>query len=149
MSSKGSASSNTKGWADVVIRFIDALYDLAQTGNIFGLIAFAFVCWVFYITYKMPSEFLEGIFGGVGIFLGSEKFYLFPLSMVLCISVITNVIQARVYKTHIHDLTEQRKYLVHGNQSGELRHLETHRSSRFDIKSNAVTRKQGGENASG
>jgi len=40
------------GFASVAIRFIDALYDLAQTGNLIGIIIFAFVCWVFYVTYK-------------------------------------------------------------------------------------------------
>jgi len=47
------------GFASVAIRLIDALYDLAQTGNLIGLIIFAFVCWIFYVTYKLPPESLE------------------------------------------------------------------------------------------
>ncbi len=143
VSSKDDASSKGKGLADVAIRLIDALYDLAQTGNLIGLIIIAFVCWIFYVTYKLPPESLEGVLGGIGIFLVSEKFYFFPLGSALIVSVITNVVQARVYRSHVHDLTEHRKYLIHGIKSGELKPLETHRSAGFDVKSNAVKSKQG------
>ncbi len=132
------ANKGKKGWADVAIRMIDALYDLAQTGNLIGLFVFGFVCWIFYITYKLPPEFIESAASGIGIFLTNERFYFFPLVSVLIVSVITNIIQAKVYKSHIQDLTEQRSALVHGLQTGELTPLKTHRSSGFDVRSGSV-----------
>jgi len=76
----------------------------------------------------------------IGGFLISENFCFFPLASVLIASVITNIVQARVYKSHIHDLTEHRKYLVHGIESGKLKPLATHWSSGFNIKSDSVTK---------
>ncbi|WP_141699321.1 hypothetical protein [Candidatus Thiosymbion oneisti] len=111
-----------------------------------GLIIFAVVCWIFYITYKLPPESLESVLGGIGSFLISEKFCFFPLISVLVASVIANIVQAKVYRSHIQDLTEHRKYLVHGITTGELKPLVDHKSSGFDIKSNSVTGRQGEEN---
>ena len=139
----------SKGWADVVIRLIDALHDLAQTGNLIGLIVFGFVVWVFLVTYRIPPDSIGGFFGGFGNFLADEKFYLFPLGAALVVSVITNIVQAIVYKEHIHDLTEHRKHLIHGLQTGKLKPLETHRTSGFDVKSNSVKNGLGEENARG
>ena len=119
---------------DVAIRFIDALYDLAQTGNLIGLILFGFIVWTFYVTSKVSSTALEGFLGGIGNFIVSESFYLLPLTSALIVSVFANFIQARVYRSHIQDLSEHRKNLVHGLNSGDLKTLEEHHSSDFDIK---------------
>jgi len=132
-----SKSSNKKqgtNFADVVIRLIDAFYDLAQTGNLIGLILFGFITWVFFVTYKLPATALEGFLSNIGNFLVSEGFYFFPLSFALSVSVFANFMQARVYRSHIQDLSEHRKQLVHGLKSGELTPLEDHHSSNFDIK---------------
>lgn len=110
------------------------MYDLAQTGNLIGLILFGFIVWVFYVTYKLPPTVLEGFLGSIGNFLVSESFYWLPLTSALTISVFANFIQAKVYRSHIQDLSEHRKYLVHGLESGELKPLEKHHSSDFDIK---------------
>ncbi len=122
--------------ADVVIRLIDALYDLAQTGNLIGLILFGFIVWVFYVTYKLSETVLEGFLGNVGNFILSEGFYIWPLTSALVISLVANFLQAKVYRSHIQDLSEHRKILVHGLESGELKTLENHNSSNFDIKNN-------------
>ncbi|WP_316368082.1 hypothetical protein [Candidatus Thiodiazotropha sp. CDECU1] len=124
--------SSKKGWADVAIRFIDALYDLAQTGNLVGLVLFGVVCWIFYITYKLPAESVEGLLYGIGNFLASESFYIVPFTAVIAYCGYTNLIQKRVYRTHIKDLAEHRQLLIHGLESGELSHLETHHSSEND-----------------
>ncbi len=44
VSAKAGVSGKGNGFVDVAIRLIDALYDLAQTGNLIGLIIFAVVC---------------------------------------------------------------------------------------------------------
>jgi hypothetical protein len=133
-------------FADVVIRLIDALYDLAQTGNLIGLIIFGFIGWGFLVTYKLPPEILGEFLGRIGEFLTSEKFYFFPLLSALATSVFTNVMQARVYKSHIHDLTEHRKNLVHGFQSGELKTLKNHTSSGFDVRTGSINNRSGNKN---
>ncbi|MCB2262791.1 MAG: hypothetical protein LGR52_07625 [Candidatus Thiosymbion ectosymbiont of Robbea hypermnestra] len=147
VSAKAGASEKGTGFADVIIRLIDALYDLAQTGNLIGLIIFGFVCWVFYVTYKLPPESLDGMLGGIGGFLISEKFCFLPLASVLIASLIANVVQAKVYKSHIHDLAEHRKFLVHGMETGALKPLMIHRSSGFDIRSDSMTNGREEENA--
>ncbi|PCJ87986.1 MAG: hypothetical protein COA54_04275 [Thiotrichaceae bacterium] len=121
-------------FADVVIRLTDALYDLAQTGNLIGLILFGFIVWVFYVTYKLPPEVVAGFLGNIGSFIASESFYWIPLSSALAVSVFANFIQAKVYRSHIQDLSEHRKYLVHGLESGDLKPLGKHHSSDFDVK---------------
>lgn len=129
---KGEARHPT-GW-DVLIRLIDAIYDLAQTGNLIGLVVLGAVGWVLLATYKVPDSEMSGLLLQVAQFLGREKFYLFPLLALLAVSIATNAIQASVYRRHIKDLTEHRQRLVHGRETGELQPLEHHRSSNFDIE---------------
>lgn len=140
--SKQQAKGKTN-FADILIRLIDAMYDLAQTGNLIGLILFGIICWVFYVTYKLPTDALQGFLGGIGEFIVSESFYLIPLLSVLTISVITNYIQAKVYRQHIQDLTDHRKVLIHGLERGELKKLSIHHTSGFDIKNGSVGENSG------
>ena len=144
-SQRESPSSANKGWADVAIHFINVLYDLTQSGNIIGLIVFAFFAWVFLVTTKIPSEDISGVLYGIGGFIGSEKFYLFPLSIALLFCLITNRVQAKTYKSHIQELTEHRKTLVHGLDDGGLKKLDRHHSSEFDIESNSIKDRKGEE----
>ncbi|MES9903180.1 MAG: hypothetical protein ABW168_10970 [Sedimenticola sp.] len=130
----GARGKEGTNFADVVIRLIDAMYDLAQTGNIIGLIIFAIIAWAFYVTYKVPVGELQGALGGVGGFLASERFYIFPLTSVLAVSLITNVIQEKVYRRHIQDLTDHRRALVHGYEHGKLKSLDVHHTSDFDTE---------------
>lgn len=123
----------TNSW-DVCVRIIDALYDLAQTGNLLGLITFGVITLGFYVTYRLPSETIGGLLHSFGAFLTSEKYYLFPLLSALAVSVAANIIQDRVYRRHIKDLTDHRKYLVHGLKEGALKQLKIHTSSGFDIE---------------
>ncbi len=136
-------AKKAKGWADVAIRLIDALYDLAQTGNLIGLIVLGLVCWIFLITFRLPEESIEVVLSGIGSFLVGERFYFFLLITALFVSVITNIVQANVYKAHIQDLTEHRKLLVHGLQSGELKPLKNHATSGFDVKTGATNNGSG------
>ena len=129
---------NVTNWSDVAIRLIDALYDLAQTGNLVALMLLGFVCWVFLITYRIPENSLVIMLNGTGAFLISERYYFFPLIGALFVSVMTNFIQAKVYKSHIQDLSEHRKILVHGLDSGKLQPLKNHKTSGFDVVSDST-----------
>jgi len=141
--SNRSRSEQTKGWADVAIRLIDVMYDLAQTGNLVGLIIIGFLAWVLIVTLKLPETSIESFFGDTGRFLISERFYLFPLASALAVSVITNFIQEKVYKAHIQELTEHRSLLVHGLETGELKPLKKHRTSGFDVQSGTMNNGKG------
>lgn len=135
---KNNKVSKEYNYADVCIRMIDALYDLAQTGNLVGLILFAVVLWVFFVTYKLPPEAIQRGFGFLGDFLSSERYYIFPLGGALSFSVFVNFYQARIYRSHINDLTDHRKVLVHGLDSGLLQPLRRHSTTSFDIESNEI-----------
>lgn len=121
------APKQTNGW-DALIRMIDALYDLTQTGNLFGVILLDVMGWVLLATYKVPDNDIAGLLVRGGRFLADERFYLVPLLLALAFSVATNVIQSRVYRSHIKELKEHRKRLVHGREIGKLEPLD----NRFD-----------------
>ncbi len=114
---------------DVLIKLIDAVYNLVNSGNIVGVILLYFCVQVFYITQKLSAESLDKY---LGHFFAIDFFYLFPLVGLLIISVVTNVIQARVYRRHINSLVETRKELIHGLQSGEMKRLNRHTTSGID-----------------
>lgn len=133
-------SRQTNGW-DALIRLIDTVNDLVQSGNLVALIILAIIGLAFFSVHKIPDAEMAGVLKGFGAFLKSESFYLLPLSTILTISVIANVLQARVYRKHIQDLTEQRKQLMHGLEDGSLKPLRTHRTSHFDIQTEARSRR--------
>lgn len=135
---KADIATRETNFADVAIRFIDALYDLAQTGNLIGLVVIGVVCWIFLVTYKLPPESIDKILGNIGLFLTTEKFYFFPLSLTITISLSANFIQAKVYRQHIKYLTEHRKKLVHGLDDGDLKVLTTHHTTDFNIEDDKV-----------
>lgn len=118
---------------DVIIRLIDVLYDLINTGNFIGVILLSVIIMSFYSLYKLPPENINTCLLGIGRFAISEQYYLFPLGAALIICAAGNVIQYKVYKAEIKRLTEHRKLLIHGIKSGELKTLAKHSSSRFDF----------------
>lgn len=132
------AGAARKGWPDVFIRLIDAVYDLAQTGNLIALILLAVLGYLFYVTYRLESGAIEAAMWGLGSFLSSEKYYFLPMGLALLISLAANIVQAKVYRSHIQELTEHRKMLVHGLTTGDLSPLQNHTTSRFDVVSNSA-----------
>ena len=80
--------------------------------------------------------------------MSNEKYYFVPLLSALVTSVIANIVQARVYRAHIQDLTEHRKLLVHGLETGELVKLKNHTTSGFDVVSGDMNSDQGDKNDS-
>jgi hypothetical protein len=122
-------------WPDVFIRLIDVVYELLQARNIIGYTLFVFTVILFIVAARSPQGSINAAssgFASIGTFLASEKFYIFPLGAALAFSVTTNLIQHRVYREHIKDLSEHRSYLVHGLQSGKLKPLKDHNSSRYE-----------------
>lgn len=122
-------------WPDVAIRLIDVIYELLQARNIIGYTLFVFTIILFIVAARSPQGSINAASSGlhsVGSFLSSEKFYIFPLGAALAFSVATNCIQHKVYRGHINDLTQHRKFLVHGLQSGKLKPLKDHNSSGYE-----------------
>jgi hypothetical protein len=114
---------------DVLIRLIDAVYNLVNSGNIVGVILLYFCVQMFYITQKLSSasldKYLEALFS-------IDYFYVIPLGGALAISVAANFYQAKVYKGHIQALVEVRRELIHGIKSGDLKELKRHTTSGID-----------------
>ena len=114
---------------DVLIRLINAVYNLVNSGNIVGVILLYFCVQVFYITQKLSPADLDKY---ISMIFAADYFYIVPLGGALAISIIANFYQARVYKAHIGVLVETRRELMHGLQSGDLQRLKRHTSSGID-----------------
>ena len=114
---------------DVLIKLIDAVYNLVNSGNIVGIILLYFCVQVFYITQKLSAEALDTYLGKI---FSLDYFYLFPLGGALTLSLAANFFQARVYRRHVETLVETRKELIHGLQTGDLKRLERHITSGID-----------------
>lgn len=114
---------------DVLVKLIDSVYNLVNSGNIVGVILLYFCVQVFYITQKLSEEALDKYLGKL---FSVDYFYLYPLSGALLISLGANYLQAKVYRRHIEVLVQTRKELIHGLQSRDLTTLSRHESSGID-----------------
>jgi len=114
---------------DVLIRIVDALYNLTNNGNIFGVVILFGFGFLVYLIEKVSQSFLEATIIQI---LSQEMFYIFPLGLALSISVTANVLQAKYYKSHIRTLTATRKELIHGLESGQMKHLTMETTSGID-----------------
>lgn len=123
------AASSKTNLFDVLIKLIDAVYNLVNGGNIVGVILLYFCVQVFYITQKLSAEALDKYLGKI---FALEYFYVIPLGLALAISLVANFYQAKVYKRHIEMLVQTRKELIHGLQTGELKRLTRHTTSGID-----------------
>lgn len=126
---KSSEQKSRTNFNDVLIKLIDSVYNLVNSGNIVGVILLYFCVQVFYITQKLSAKDLDKYLGKA---FSIDYFYIYPLSVLLILSVITNFIQARVYRKHIDTHVQTRKELIHGLQSGELKTLKNHNTSGID-----------------
>lgn len=114
---------------DVLIKLIDAVYNLINSGNVVGVILLYCCVQVFYITQKLSEESLDKYLGKV---FALDYFYVVPLGGALAISLAANFYQAKVYRRHIEILVETRQALIHGLRVGDLKHLERHTTSGID-----------------
>lgn len=114
---------------DVLVKLIDSVYNLVNSGNIVGVILLYFCFQVFYITQKLSTEaldkYLERIFS-------LDYFYLYPMGAALSLSLVANYYQAKVYRRHIEVLVETRKELIHGLTSGSMKNISNHTTSGID-----------------
>ena len=110
----------------VLIKLIDVTYNLVNSGNIVGVIILYLCAEAMFITHKVSSEALEGYLTKL---FSLQYFHVLPLGVLLMISLVTNVVQAKYYKGHIKMLTQTRKELIHGLQSGQLKHLKIETTS--------------------
>ena len=132
MSKKKTSPVKAKSGANlfyVLIKLIDAVYNLTNSGNIVGVILLYFCAQVFYITQKLSADALDKYLGKL---FAMDFFYVYLLGGTLALSLIANYIQARVYRQHIKSLVQTRKELIHGLQSGELKTLKQHGTSGID-----------------
>jgi hypothetical protein len=115
---------------DVLIKLIDSVYNLVNSGNIVGVILLYFCVQVFYITQKLSEEALDKYLSQI---FSYELFYVIPLGGALAISLLANYYQRKVYSTHIGILIQTRKELIHGITSGEMHELKSHNTSGIDL----------------
>lgn len=122
-------SENGANINDVLVKLIDSVYNLVNSGNIVGVILLYFCVQIFYITQKLTSESLDKYLERV---FSLDYFYAFPLVGALALSLAANFYQANVYRRHIQVLVETRKELIHGIQSGNLKRIHRHTTSGID-----------------
>lgn len=125
--------SPSRNWADVAYHAVDSLYNLANTGNLIGVLLFGIVILTWILTYRMPEADLIVLVSGLGSFFLGEKFYTVPLLMLLAFCIFLKIRMNKVYKNEIQRLTDVRKELIHGFQSGTLVPLENHTTSDYNI----------------
>jgi hypothetical protein len=114
---------------DVLIKLVDAIYNLVNSGNIAGVILL-FLCYqTWYITSKLSADSLDKFITNI---FSLKFYYLIPLVVALSISVSINFFQRAIYKRRINDLIQTRKELIHGLQSSELQVLKRHNPCGID-----------------
>jgi hypothetical protein len=119
-------------WPDVWKTGFDNLYNLAQSGNIYGLVALFLAVTLAILAYRLPAESLLSL---VGFFVDEHNYLLFLLSGLLVLSLFANWLQWRTYIPQIKELADQRKQTMKGLASGELSPLSDVSTSNFDLES--------------
>lgn len=87
---------------DVLIKFIDVVYNLVNSGNIFGVLLVFVFAEIFFITYKITDDMLDKYIWKV---LSYEYFYVFPLGFALMCSLVMNYHQANFIRVTIQKLS--------------------------------------------
>lgn len=117
---------------DVFIRFLDLSYDLIKSGNIIGVIFLIFANVIAILSWKLPPEHISPILFKVFSFFESERYYLFPMTFVLALSLAGNIYQRIVYKREINRLVEYRSAFMHGTSKKGMKKIK-HMSSKFEL----------------
>lgn len=121
-------------WPDVWKTGLDNLYNLAQSGNIYGLVALFLAVTLAVLAYRLPAESLLSL---VGFIVDEHNYILFLLSGLLLLSLFANWLQWKIYIPQIKELADQRKQAMQGLASGELSPLSaiSTSTSSFDLES--------------
>ena len=130
---KSKRASQTNAW-DVFIKFLEIVYDLCKTGNLYGVVLFSIICYFFLVTLRLPAEDLSKMVLNLASFISAEKYYLVPLTIALTVSLWGNLYQRNKYQGEIKRLTEIRKRLMHGLEKKELKEIKEHKTSNFTFK---------------
>lgn len=132
--SKSSKVTWAETFRDVSIRLIDVFYKLCNSGNLLGaIILFVFVL-LFYLSYKLDPAQVNDHLLWIRHLLYSERYYLFPLIITIAFLLYASNKFSQVTRKEIKRLSETRKNLMHGLNSGKLKELEDHSTSHFDIE---------------
>ncbi len=127
MAPKKPFRNNTKtNFYDVLVKLIDAVYNLVNTGNIVGVILLYFCVQAFYISQKVSQNVVDRF---VISLLGLDYFYMLPLVLALLVSLFANYFQHMTYKARIDDLIAIRHELIHGLSAGDLENIKKHSTS--------------------
>lgn len=124
-------TTNKTNIFDVLIRIVDVIYNLLNTGNIIGVFLLFFGFEVFFITQKLTPEKLDSYLSKL---FEIECFFAYPLILALITSVAANIIQKKTYLKHIDDLKETRDKLIYGLKAGDFKKLKQQHSSGISLK---------------
>jgi hypothetical protein len=119
-------------WPDVWKTGFDNLYSLAQSGNIYGIVALFLVLPLPILSYRLPSESLLKL---TMFLLDEHNYILYLLLALLFLSLFANYLQWRTYVPQIKEIAQQRTDVIRGIQSGELTSLKDVQSSKLDLES--------------
>jgi hypothetical protein len=126
-----SSSSDHATWPDVVKSGLDNLFSLAQSGNLYGLIALFLAVTIAILAYRLPQE---GLLQLVGFAVDEHNYILYLLLALLFLSFSANVLQWRIYMPKINQLAQEKKDLMKGLSSGDLSPLKRVQSSDLDLE---------------
>ena len=129
----GAAATKGRNWADVAYQAIDSLYNLTNTGNLIGVLIFGAIVVVWIVISRLPPSDLANLMSGLGTYFFGERFYMGPLVLLLIFCSYLKIKMDRVYKSEIQRLTDFRKQLIHGFQTGHLAPLENHTTTDSEL----------------
>ena len=133
--SKKNTPQKETNTSDVLIRAIDAFYNLVNSGNFIGFILLGILLLLFLIVWCLPPDGLNTHVGTILSFLLGSKYTITLLICSLCVSVTGNFSQRKYYKKEIKRLVKIRSILMHGRKEEVLRIIENHNESEFDLDS--------------
>ncbi|MBF0344803.1 MAG: hypothetical protein HQL06_11295 [Nitrospirae bacterium] len=122
-----------KTWTDVAYRLMDGIFELINSGNILAaVVVLVFLC-IMIAEMRAPEGEIGRIMNKIIDIFVKDRFYIFPLLILLSVSMLANGLMYKTYTKEIKRLTEVRKRLIHGIESGNLKQYEDHKSSGFDL----------------
>lgn len=129
---RSSENKDHATWPDVWKTGFDNLYSLAQSGNIYGLVALFLVLPLPILSWRLPPESLLKL---TTFLLDEHTYILYLLLALLLLSLFANYLQWRTYVPQIKEIAQQRTDLMLGIEKGELKPLKEVPSSKLDLES--------------
>ena len=120
-------------WSKVASDLLKYTYNLANSGNFIGVLLLLGFSFLFLIAWRVPREILGEQLSEIIFLVTTPNYICYVLGGCLTFSIFANFLQERIYRRHIKTLTEVRKTLIHGLDSGDLKPLKKHNPSGFDL----------------